>query len=136
MKKSTIIIFAIAILVIIAGIIFLINSNPGSNTLTIPELNNQNPSSGNYDVNGYILKVENCDCTPPSCPNCIGKHVVVSEVPIQSAQLITDNMQLYIFTDNPNQFEIGKKYEFSVKILEDKKIVNVVNTELISSKKI
>jgi hypothetical protein len=83
--------------------------------LTFGDLKRNDSIRGPFIVAGFVIQIYKCPPCPPGaiCKPCLGDHIVV-----------TDNMnekdaasiqRLRIFTDKPEQFELNKKYSFTVK---------------------
>ena len=130
---------------IIIGIVFLIIGVMGCTNLveertypdidqsypaiTIHELKEAEANSGNLNVEGYVVKTYSCPPCPKGalCKTCMGDNIVISE---NSNMLETYNLttnELIIFVENSKQFEIGKKYTFSIEILDYKTTGEPVN---------
>lgn len=84
--------------------------------LTFTDLQRNDSIEGTFRIVGYVLDIYKCPPCPPGamCKPCIPDNIVV-----------TDNIEekdfsrikrLRISTDKPEQFELKKKYSFTVKI--------------------
>ena len=83
--------------------------------LTFSDLKRNDSIKGTFIVVAFVIQTYKCPPCPPNamCKPCLGDHIVV-----------TDNLdekdpariqRLRIFTDKPEQFELKKKYSFTVR---------------------
>jgi len=91
---------------------------------SIHELKQNNLSEGNYNTEGYVVKIYTCPPCPKGalCKMCMEPNIVISEEnKILGSYALTEK-ELLIFTlnSNPRQFELGKKYRFSINITQYK----------------
>lgn len=91
--------------------------------ITIPELKAMETPEGNYNVEGYVVYRSHCPPCPPGayCAPCPPSFIVISEDGSQLERaevkdLIAQPKNLKILILNPQQFEIGKKYVFSLQV--------------------
>ncbi len=90
----------------------------------IHEINQNKFSSGTYNIKGYVVKIYTCPPCPKDahCKMCMGNNIVISENnKMLETYTLTEN-ELIIFVENPEQFELGKKYIFSIKIIHNNHI--------------
>ena len=98
-------------------------------TYNIREIKQNNFTSGNFNTEGYVVKIYTCPPCPKDalCKPCMRENIVVSEnnQPLEAYSL-TDE-EIIIFVQYPNQFELGKKYRFSIKISDYKSTGEPIN---------
>ena len=131
----------IAVLVIVGGIYFYLQQPTTlENQITYPttsnldfyqinEIKQNNFTSGNFNTEGYVVKIYTCPPCPKGalCKPCMSDNIVISKNNKQlDAYYLTEN-ELIIFVNNPKQFELGKKYRFSIKILDYKSTGEPIN---------
>jgi len=95
----------------------------------IHEIKQNNFTSGNFNTEGYVVKIYTCPPCPKGalCKPCMRDNIVISKNNKQlDAYYLTEN-ELIIFVNNPKQFELGKKYNFSIKILDYKSTGEPIN---------
>jgi len=84
----------------------------------IHEIKQGNFTSGDFNVEGYVVKIYACPQCPPdaACKPCMRDNIVISESnnPLDTYSL-TDS-ELIVFTNNTGQFVLGGKYLFSIRI--------------------
>ncbi len=135
----------VIILVILAGGVyyFLNNQQSGVDTAvnrTYPQLSNfafypiheikQNKfSSGTYNTEGYVAEIYTCPPCPKGklCVPCMRDNIVISENNQILETYILSDKEMILFADNTKQFELGKKYRFSIKILDYKSTNESIN---------
>jgi|GEM_PF-1485446 hypothetical protein len=144
MNKKFIWIFAIILVVAVGGVYYFWNKQQsGGNTevnTTYPQISNytfypiheikQNKfSSGTYNTEGYVVKIYTCPPCPKGaqCKPCMRDNIVISKInKLIETYTLSDN-EMILFANNPKQFELGKKYKFSVKILDYKSTNEPIN---------
>lgn len=79
-------------------------------------------TSGNYITEGYVVKKYTCPPCPKGfyCKECMDNNIIISENNKLLAVYSLTDKDLIIFTDNPDKFELNKKYRFSIEITEYK----------------
>ena len=96
---------------------------------SIRDLKNKNLDVGFYDTEGYVVKKYECPPCPAGaqCKPCMRNNVVISEnnIPLETYSL--SNTELIIFVDYSQRFEMGKKYRFSIKLLDSKTTGESIN---------
>ena len=104
-------------------------TNSSYPSITIHELKETNPVSGNFNVEGYVVKIYTCPPCPKgaACKPCMGDNIEISENNKLLDTYSLSDTELIIFSNNPKQFELGKKYKFSIKILDDKSTGESIN---------
>jgi len=77
-------------------------------------------NSGTYNTEGYIAKIYACPVCPKGarCKTCMKDNIVISEDNKQLDSYLLSDKEMILFADTPKQFELGKKYIFSIKILD------------------
>lgn len=139
-------IFIILILVVVIGSYFYFqntkNPSTSSNTNSNPyfylisQIKEQKSIAGIFDTQGYVVKKYTC---PPclsgqECKPCMKNNIVISENNQPLASYALTNKEIIIFVDNPEQFVIGQKYNFSIKFLDSKSTGEEINDlELVMS---
>jgi hypothetical protein len=84
--------------------------------LTFADLQNDDLTEGPFRIEGYVVQLYKCPPCPRGamCKPCIGDHLVITDdVKETDPKLIK---RLWVFTDEPSHFEVGKRYSFQVKI--------------------
>ena len=84
--------------------------------LTFSDLKRNDSINGTFIVDGFVIDTYKCPPCPPRamCKPCLGDHIVVTDnIDERDPALI---QRLRIFTDKPEQFELKKKYSFTVKV--------------------
>ena len=128
------------LVIVIAGIYFYmsVGTNTEQNTSTnnvrtypascdsniifypINKIKQNNLASGTYNTEGFVVKIYTCPPCPKGvmCKRCMQDNIVISmDNKIHESYSLTEN-ELIIFAKNPKQFELGKKYRFTIKILD------------------
>ena len=100
-----------------------------NSVLEIHELKEIGPNSGNFIIGGYVVKIYTC---PPClrgelCKPCMKNNIVISEDNKILETYSLTAKELIVFIDDPRQFELGKKYRFSIKILKQNSTGEPVN---------
>ncbi|MFA5125863.1 MAG: hypothetical protein WC462_02575 [archaeon] len=145
MKSSNYIIVVIILVALIIGLIIIGNigipptttpidynvpdSNipdynvPDYNFYTISGIKENNFSSGNFNTEGYVVKIYVCPPCPEGalCKTCMQPNIVVSENNVLLESYVLTEKEMIIFTGNLdiNQFNLGSKYKFIVKITNE-----------------
>jgi hypothetical protein len=88
--------------------------------ITIQELKERKPTSGYFDVEGYVAKIFSCPPCPPGaeCMPCTPENIVISEQQktIQAYTSITSS-EMLVFVQSPEElFSIGEHYRLSVQV--------------------
>ena len=84
--------------------------------LTFRDLKRNDSIKGTFIVVGFVIQTYKCPPCPPKamCKPCLGDHLVVTDnVDEKDPARI---QRLWIFTDKPGQFELKKKYSFTVRV--------------------
>jgi hypothetical protein len=83
--------------------------------LTFSDLKRNDSIKGTFIVVAFVIQTYKCPPCPPNamCKPCLGDHIVVTDnVDEKDPARI---QRLHIFTDKPEQFELKKKYSFTVR---------------------
>lgn len=84
---------------------------------------------GTYNTDGFVVKIYTCPSCPKGvfCKQCMRDNIVISEDKNELELYNLTEKELIIFVKNPKQFELGKKYRFSIKILDYKSTGEPIN---------
>jgi len=83
--------------------------------LTFGDLKRNDSLKGTFIVVAFVIQTYKCPPCPPNamCKPCLGDHLVVTDnIDEKDPARI---LRLRIFTDKPEQFELQKKYSFTVR---------------------
>ena len=140
MKPKYFLVVLIVIIILITGYIYLQNlpepvaprSYPSSSNITlysIPDFKRSGLRAGNVNIEWYVVKIYTCPPCPKGavCSICMKENILVSENNKLLEMYDLTQHELIIFADNPKQFELGKKYRFSVKVLDYKTTLESIN---------
>jgi hypothetical protein len=135
MNKKLVWIF-VAVLIVVGGVFCSLYKwqSPQTdvkNTSTYPQISNftfypiheiklNKLNSGTYNTEGYVAKIYACPICPKGarCKTCMRDNIVISEDNKQLDSYLLSDKEMILFVDTPKQFELGKKYVFSIKILD------------------
>lgn len=149
-QKYTLISISVLIIIVIGFFYFRPNQQPYQNEIvpiipapsisnsafySIHEIKLNTFNSGTYNTEGYVIKQFTCGRCPPGaqCKVCMGNNIVISENNILLDTYTLTDTELILFTNIPSQFELGKKYKFSINILDKKSTGEPINDiELVS----
>lgn len=138
MNKKIILILAVILIIIASEVLyFLYKQQPPQvnlqNNTTYPQTANfafypihgiklNKFNSGIYNTEGYVVKIYTCPPCPKGsqCKLCMRDNIVISENNKLLETYSLSDKEIILFADNPKQFELGKKYNFSIKILDYK----------------
>ena len=144
MSKKYVGVVVLILVIIAVGVYYFLNKqqsggNTGVNT-TYPQISNytfypiheikQNKfSSGTYNTEGYVVKIYTCPPCPKGaqCKPCMRDNIVISEINNLLETYSMSDKEMVLFTNNPKQFALGKKYQFSIKILDYKSTDEPIN---------
>ncbi len=90
-------------------------TQPPPPRLTFSDLKRNDSIKGTFIVVAFVIQTYKCPPCPPNamCKPCLGDHIVVTDkVDEKDPARI---QRLRIFTDKPEQFELKKKYSFTVR---------------------
>lgn len=81
------------------------------------------------NIEGYVVKISTCPPCPEGylCKMCMRDNILVSENNVLTETYQLTDSNIVIFTEQTKQFELGKKYKFSIKILDYKSINQNLN---------
>lgn len=99
------------------------------NFYSISELKQNNFSTGEFTVEGYVVKIYTCPFCPTGwqCKPCMRNNLIISENNRPLANYSLTNKELIVFFDKVQLFELGQKYKFFVKVLDDKSTSELIN---------
>jgi hypothetical protein len=101
--------------------------------LTFEDLQKNDGVEGPFRIEGFVIDIYKCPPCPPQamCKPCIPDNIdVTNNLDEKNPNLIR---RLRIFTDQPEKFELTKKYSFVVKVKgQTPKGRAIENVELIS----
>jgi len=82
-----------------------------------------------YYTEGYVVYGYECPPCPANdqCKPCMRNNIVISEKSTLLESYDLSDSELLIFTDNTQQFELGKKYRFLIRLLETKSTSEPLN---------
>jgi hypothetical protein len=91
--------------------------------VTFKELKDGDVKQEQFNVEGYVESVYECPPCPKGamCKPCMGDHVVVTAKKGDGRNPAAADDLLRILARSPKQFEVGKQYLFSVKLVGEKK---------------
>lgn len=84
--------------------------------LTFADLRNGDHGRQPFRIEGYVTQIYKCPPCPAGaiCKPCLGDHIVASDN--LNEEDVTPINRLRIFTDKPDQFELKRKYTFTVEV--------------------
>lgn len=99
--------------------------------VTIRQLKERSPTSGSFDVEGYVAKIFSCPPCPAGaeCMPCMPENIVISEQmkTIEAYSSITSS-EMIIFAQKPEQlFALGEHYRFSIRVMDFRTTDEVLN---------
>lgn len=145
MNKKFIWILAVILIIIASGVFyFLYKQQPSQvniqNNTTYPQISNftfypiheiklNKLNSGTYNTEGYVVKIYTCPPCPKGaqCKPCMRDNIVISENNKLLETYSLSDKEMILFVNSPKQFELGKKYTFSIKILDYKSTSEPIN---------
>jgi len=149
MKQKYYISILALVIIVVAGIYFYATSNINTDQTTntnnartyptssnsdiifypISEIKQRNLTTGIFNTEGFVVKIYTCPPCPKDavCKMCMENNIVISENnKILETYSLTEK-ELIIFVENPKQFELSKKYTFSINITNDKTTSTDIN---------
>jgi hypothetical protein len=84
--------------------------------ITFAGLSRSDLDAAPFRIEGFVLQINKCPPCPQGaqCKPCLGDHIVITDnLSEKDPPLIK---RLRIFNMKPEQFELGKKYSFLVKV--------------------
>ncbi|KKR11828.1 MAG: hypothetical protein UT39_C0002G0009 [Candidatus Woesebacteria bacterium GW2011_GWA1_39_21] len=142
MKKKPFLIIIVVIVLVLSGIFIYQRTSRNTvvtnkdypttqnfNFYSINDIKQKSLASGTYNTEGYVVKQYECPFCPQEtqCKPCMRDNIVISENNKLLDTYILTNNEIVVFANNPKQFELGKKYSFSVKILDHKSTDEPIN---------
>jgi len=141
MKQKYYISILALVIIVVAGIYFYATSNINTDQTTntnnartyptssnsdiifypISEIKQRNLTTGIFNTEGFVVKIHTCpSCQGVVCKPCMGDNIVISmDSKLLESYSLTEK-ELIVFDKNPKQFELGKKYKFTIRILDYK----------------
>ncbi len=102
-----------------------------SDFYSIHELKQKNISEGSYNTEGYVVKIYTCPQCPTNamCKPCMRNNIVISEdnLTLEAYSLTENDLIIFTSNSNPKQFELGKRYTFSINITKYKSTSEPIN---------
>ena len=92
------------------------SQTPKLSLLTFNDLQKYDVNKTTFKIAGYVIETYKCPPCPPNaqCKPCLGNHIIITDNASEKNLVLIKRLR--IFTDNPKQFELKKKYLFTVKI--------------------
>ncbi len=83
--------------------------------LTFNDLKKNDSIKGTFIVVAFVIQTYKCPPCPPNamCKPCVGDHIVVTENLDEKDPARIQRLRIY--TDKPEQFELKKRYSFTVR---------------------
>ncbi|MDD3083698.1 MAG: hypothetical protein PHP82_01615 [Candidatus ainarchaeum sp.] len=133
--KKRFVIFTIIIIFLIFGCINIEVEKTYPNIIqnnintTISELKESFNIDKNYNIEGYVVKIYSCPPCPEgaSCKPCMQDNIIISEKNFLLENYALSSTEIILFVENPKQFELGKKYVFSIKITNHNSTNELIN---------
>jgi len=137
------------VIIVVAGIYFYATSNINTDRTTntdnartyptssnsdiifypISKIKQENLTSGIFNTEGFVVKIYTCPTCPEGamCKVCMGDNIVISmDNKLLESYSLTEK-ELIVFAENPKQFELGKKYKFTIRIFDYKSTGEPIN---------
>ncbi len=141
MKKQNYLLVMIALMILLGGLLVYRQfgtsktypSIENFDFYQIHEIKQNNFSSGSYNTEGFVESTYMCPPCPEGaqCKPCMMAHILIAEVPTAKPRIFQvfplEDWEMIIFAENPNQFELGKRYRFSINILNYKSTGETIN---------
>jgi hypothetical protein len=117
MARSSIFAFALACLLAAFSFSQEKKSEATPPLLTFADLQKGAVDEAPFRIEGFVIEAYKCPPCPRGamCKPCLGDHIVVTERLNEKDEPALIK-RLRIFTDKPEQFELKKKYSFTVKV--------------------
>jgi len=106
-----------------------------TNFYSIREIKQGKAQSNSFYTEGYVAKIYTCPPCPKDarCKMCMARNIVISEGNITLKSYYLTDTELIIFTNKIDEFNVGQKYKFFVKMLNYKNTSEPINNvELIN----
>lgn len=106
--------------------------------LEISQINKQKPMTGTFETKGFVVKITDCPACPPDaiCKPCMAENILVSEEYKKLDKYDLTDKELIIFTKDSEEFEVGKEYNFKVKITDKRSTSAELNDVQLASAKL
>ena len=103
--------------------------NQEANFYKIDQIKQKKYQSPIFYTEGFVVKIYTCpECRPSEhCKPCMKNNIVISENNTSLKAYYLTEKELIIFTENPKQFKIGKKYKFLLKLTDIKSTSEPIN---------
>lgn len=103
--------------------------DPDFSSNTIHEIKENLLTSGEFNVDGFVVAVLVCPPCPKGklCQPCPPEAIVVSEIMKETQLDSLKNSDLRLFVDHAGQFEVGRRYRFSIRIADKNSGGDVLN---------
>jgi len=87
---------------------------------SISRLKAEKPSSGSFNTAGYVVKIYTCPPCPEGamCKPCMRDNIVISEDKKLLSSYALTGREVVVFFSGRNNFRLGGRYRFSVKVLD------------------
>ena len=100
-------------------------------SITIQDLKERKPTTGFFNVEGYVAKIFSCPPCPAgaTCMPCMEENIVISEqVKTVEAYTTISSSEMILFVQNPEQlFTLGEKCQFSIRVRDERTTDEPVN---------
>jgi len=115
-KRTLLILFALTGLLLTAAFSQDQGSTKKPLLLTFEDLKKNDGIEGQFRIEGYVLDIYKCPPCPPRaiCKPCIPDNLVITDA--ADPKGLSKINRLRIFTDKAEQFELKKKYSFTVNL--------------------
>lgn len=145
MNKKFALILIVILIIIVGGVFYFLYKQQLSqvniqNNITYPKTSNfvfypihelklNKFNSGTYNTDGYVVKIYTCPPCPKGsqCKPCMRDNIVISESNKLLEVYSLSDKEMILFANNSKQFDLGKKYKFSIKILDYKSTGEPIN---------
>lgn len=93
-----------------------------SKVLLIHQINSQKPTQGVFVTQGYVAKIYTAPVCPPGtqCKPSMADNIVISENKKNLDSYNLSDKEMVVFTSKTAVFKKGKKYQFQIKITDQK----------------
>ena len=115
-KRTLLILFALTGLLVAFSFSQDQDSTKKPPLLTFEDLKKNDGIEGPFRIEGYVIDIYKCPPCPPRaiCKPCIPDNLVITDA--TDPKDLSKINRLRIFTDKPEQFELKKKYSFTVNL--------------------
>lgn len=97
--------------------------------IPIAELKDKKIHSGEYNIEGFVVKIYTCPPCPPgaNCKPCMKDNIVVSTNNRKLETYSLSHQEVILFGKDVQQFKMGEKYRFSIKVTNEKTTGETIN---------